>query len=83
MTPHEHDFVKHTIEGNLTWEHDSSYALDSEEELDNWKNSLHELSKRCCQRISKSVHSMAYEVCNMPSYDGLGGVNIFLDEYEE
>lgn len=26
---------------------------------------------------------MTSEVCNIPSYDGLGDVNIFLDDYEE
>lgn len=44
---------------------------------------LHELSTRRCARISKSVHYMTSEVCNMPYYDGLSDVNIFLDEYVE
>ena len=26
---------------------------------------------------------MTSEVCNLPYYDGLGDVNIFLDDYEE
>lgn len=26
---------------------------------------------------------MTFEICNLPSYDGLGDVNIFLNNYEE
>ena len=26
---------------------------------------------------------MIYEVCNLPSYDGLGDVNTFINDYEE
>jgi len=43
----------------------------------------HEVSTRGCARISKSVHYMTSEVCNLPYYDGLSDVNIFLDEYVE
>ena len=44
---------------------------------------LHEVSTRHYERMSKLVCCMTYEVHNLPSYDALGDVNIFLDDYEE
>lgn len=45
MTTKEQDCVNPT-EGKLSWEHVSSCALDSEEELEKWKNRLHKVSTR-------------------------------------
>lgn len=83
MTTREKDWVNHTLEGKLSWECDSSCTSDSEEELENSQNRLHEVSTRCCVRITKSVQCMIFEVCNLPSYDGLGDINTFLSDYEE
>ena len=79
----EHDFVNPTVEGKVSSKHDSSCTSNSKEELENWHNTLHEVSTRQCERITKLVRCMIFEVCNLPSYDGLGDVNTFLDEYEE
>lgn len=46
LTTKEQDFVNPTAKGKLTWGHDSSYASDLEEELENWHNMLHEVSIR-------------------------------------
>lgn len=55
MKTKENDCVDPTIEGKLIWEHDSSCTSDSEEELENWQNRLHEVSTRRCARITKLV----------------------------
>ena len=83
MSTKEQDCVNPTVEGKLSWEHDSSCTSNSEEELEYWKNRLHEVSTSRCARITKSVHCMISEVCNLPSYDVLGDVNTFLNDYEE
>ena len=83
MIAKEQDCVNPTTKGKLTWEHDNSCASNSEEELENWHNRIHEVSTRNCAQVTKSVFCMTSEVCNLPSYDVLGDVNIFLDEYEE
>ena len=77
----EHDWVNPTAEGKLNWEHDSSCTSDLEEELENWQNRLHEVSTRCCLRVPNQF--IVSEVCNMPSYDGLGDVNTFINDYDE
>lgn len=51
--------------------------------MENWQNGLHKVSTRHCSRVTKSIQCMTSEVCNFPSYDSLGDVNIFLNEYEE
>lgn len=43
---------------------------------------LHEVSTRNCERVTTYVHCMTCEVRKLPSYDGLGDVNVFLDDYE-
>jgi len=67
----------------LGWEQDNSSTSDSEEELENWQNRLHEVSTRQCEKMTKAVHSMTIEVCDFPFYDGLGTINNFLEEYKE
>lgn len=83
MIVKEHDCVNPTIEGKLSWERDNSCTLKSEEELENWYNRLHEVSTKPYAIITKSVRYMISEVCNIPSYDGLGDVNNFINDYEE
>lgn len=83
MTVKEQECVNPTAEGKLSWEQDISCTSDLDSELENWHNRLHEVSIRHCARITKSIHCMISEVCNLPSYDGLGDVNTFLNDYEE
>jgi len=35
-----------------------------------------------CNMMTKSLHCMSSEVRNLPSYDGLTDVDIFLDAFE-
>lgn len=83
LTTKERDFIKPTAEEKLTWEHASSCASQSSEQLENWQNILHEVSIRRCARVTKSVRCIISEVCNLHSYDVLGDVNVFIDDYEE
>ena len=36
----EEAYINPIVDGNISWDHDSSYRLDLEEELENWKNIL-------------------------------------------
>ena len=38
------DFIHPTVDGELGWINDSFASLDSDDALENWKNSLHEVS---------------------------------------
>lgn len=83
MITKEQYWVNPNAKGKLSWEHNSYCTSDSEEELEIFQNRLHEVSTRRCLRVTKAVCCMIYEVCNLPSYDGLGDVYNFLNYYEE
>lgn len=63
------------------WDKDSSYTSDSDEELEDWKNRLHEVSTLHCNMMTKSLRCVSNEVRNLPHYDVLNDVEFFLDEY--
>ena len=42
-------------DGNLSWKCVSSYTSYSGEDLENWKNRLHEVSMRRCERVTRSM----------------------------
>jgi hypothetical protein len=44
-----------TADGVLSWKSITSYALDSDIGLENWKQRLHEVSTRRCARIDRTV----------------------------
>lgn len=60
----------------------SSCTSNSVEELEHWKNQLHEVSTLHCNMMTKSLHYISSEIRNLPYYDGLTDVNNFLDEFE-
>ena len=66
----------------MGWEQDSSRTSNSEGELENWQKRLHEVSARRCEKITKAVHCMTTEVCDLPFYDGLGNLNTLFRDYE-
>lgn len=37
----------------------------------------------CCNLMTKSLQCISIEVRNIPHFDGLDDVNIFLDEFEK
>jgi len=78
----EEEWIKTTTDGKLNSEQDNSRNSDLEEELENWKKRLHELSTRRCEKIIKAVYCMTAEVCDLPLYDGLGNINTFFIDYE-
>lgn len=64
------------------WDKDSSYASDLDEELENWKNRLYEVSMLCCNMMTKLLKCVSTQVRNLPHFDGLGDMELFLDEFD-
>lgn len=46
------------------------------------KNRLHEVSLMRCNRLTKSLQCISNELPNLPHYDDLEDVNLFLDKFE-
>lgn len=66
----------------ITWDHESSYTSDSDEELERWKNRLLEVTTLSCNMMTWSLRCLSSEVRNLPTYDGLNVVDVFLDAFE-
>lgn len=82
MIAHIEDCINPTFDGNLSWRSISSCTLDSDEGLENWKHRLHELSVRGCVRITKSLHWIGSEVCELPHFEGLSDAETFFVKLE-
>lgn len=81
LTLWDEDWINPTTNGRISWEKDSSRVPVSDEELENWKSWLHKVSTLRCNRLTKSLHCISIEVRNLPYYDGISDVNLFLDDF--
>ena len=71
-----------TVDGRITWDRESSYTSNSNEELEHSQNWLDELTTLICNMMTRSVHCVSSKVRNLPTYDGLNDVDVFLDAFE-
>jgi hypothetical protein len=56
---------------------------DSNADLEDWQNNLHEVSQRRCATITKELRWIGSEVSTVPTFDGLSDIQLFLKQYEE
>ena len=82
ITAWDQDWVNLTADGRITWDRVSSYTSDSNEELEHWQNRLHEVTTLSCNTMTRSLSCVSSEVRNLPTYDGLKDVDVFLDAFE-
>ena len=68
--------------GQITWDHGSSCTSNSDEELEHSQNWLHEVTTMSCNMMTQSLHCVSLEVREMPTYDGLNDVDLFLYAFE-
>lgn len=66
----------------IAWYQEISCTSDSDDELEHWKNHLHEVSTLRCNMMIKSLRCISSEVRNLPYYDGLTDVDKILDAFE-
>jgi len=74
--------VNPTIYGRISWEHESSYTLHSEEKVERWQNHLHEVTTLNCNLMLRSLCCITTEARELPTYDGLIVVDEFLSKFE-
>ena len=65
------DYIHHTTDGELKWCNSSSTSSDSDDDLENWQNRLHEMSFRKCGLVMQSLCRVATEIIEFPIYEGL------------
>ena len=66
----------------ISWECESSYTSDSDEETERWQNQLHEVTTLNCNIMVRSLCCMTTEGRDLPMYDRLTTVDEFLDKFE-
>lgn len=60
------------MDGQIAWD----------QELEHWKNHLHEVSILRCNMMTNLLRCVSSEVGKLPYYGGLTDVDMFLDEFE-
>ena len=83
MTAILEDYVNPTANGTLSWRCASSCVSNSDANLEDWQNRLHEVSQRRCATITKELCWIGSEVSTVPTFDGLSDIQLFLKQYEE
>ena len=83
LTVQEEDWINPTFDGMQNQEKDRSCFSDSDGEMENWKNRLHDVSMMRCLKITKNFWCISSEVRELASFDGSGSVKEFLETLEK
>lgn len=71
-----------TVDGRISWEHESSYTSDLDDEIERWKNWLHEVTTLNCNMMTRLLHYVSTEVRDLPNYDEVSHMDEFLNKFE-
>ena len=71
-----------TTDGRISWERESSYTSDSNEEIERWQNQLHKVTTLNCNMMIRSLRCVTTEARELLTYDGLLAVDEFLSKFE-
>ena len=82
ITVRNQDWLNPTADGRFPWEHESSCTSDSDEETEQWKNWLHEVTTLNCNMNTRLLHYISTEVRYLPTYDGLSEVDTLFNKFE-
>jgi len=82
ITSQDQDWVNPTTYSRISWDCKSTCTSDSDEEIERWKNLLHDVTTLNCNMMVRSLHCMTTEVRDLPMYDGLTMVDEFLNKFE-
>ena len=55
VTAMQEDYINPIVDGKLRWKSSSSCTSNSGEDSEGWKNRLHEVSLRRCERVTRFV----------------------------
>ena len=82
ITTREQDWVNLTADGRISWERESSYTSNSDEEVERWQNRLHKVTMLNCNMMIRSLRCVTIEARELSTYDGLTMVDEFLSKSE-
>jgi len=82
LTARKADYVDLASDGKMSWRSTSSCDSDSDQDLENWQNRLHEVLMRRCAYMTKSLRWIGFEVCEPPSFNGTNDLDSFVYMYQ-
>jgi len=82
-TAREEDYVNSTADGTLSWRRITSCSSNSDTELENWQQRLHEVSIRKCTRIDCAIRWVGTKIREPPSFHGVNDLEELLTRYED
>ena len=75
------EWVNLTTDGRISWDCKSSCTSYSNKEIKSWQNQLHEVTMLNCNMMMRSLWCVIVKRRDMPTYDGLGKVEEFLNKF--
>ena len=69
-------------DGVLCWEMDNECFFDTNVEIENWKNRLHDVSMLRCLQVTKDFRCISSEVRDLPYFYGYDNIKEFLRAFE-
>ena len=81
ITAQDQDWVNPTVDGRISWDCDSSWMSGSDEEIEWWKNWLHEVTTLNCNMMIISLQHMTTEVRKLQANDGATNGEDFINHY--
>lgn len=82
ITAWEKDWVNPTADGRISWKREISCTSDSDEEIERWKNWLHEVTTLNYNMMTRSLRCVLIKARDLPTYDGLSELDAFLDKFK-
>lgn len=82
ITVCDRDWANPIADGRISWERESSCSLDSDEEVEQWQNRLHEVTTPNCSMMVRSLSCVTTEARELPTYDGFIVVDEFLKNFK-
>lgn len=67
----------------ISWEHDSSCMLDSDEEIERWQNRLHEVTMLNCNMMIRSLCHLTTKARELPTEVGATNVEEPVEQCEK
>jgi len=82
ITARDQDRVNPTTNRRISWERDSSCTLDSNEEVEHWKNRLHEVTTLNFNMMIRSLRYVTTEAREPQTYDGVTTMDELQEKFE-
>ena len=82
LTARDEDWINPMMDGVICREKDSECFSDSNGEMENWKNQLHNVSALRRLRVTRDFHCISSKVRDLPYFDDFGSIKEFFRAFQ-